>query len=193
MRIVDIVKAGALMWFMNITVWGAPLSLTLPWVSGTPGTSVTLDLYLANPGAVLPAVLQWNISYDAVDITELAVTSGPMSTAAGKSVQCNMNVGSAMCIDYGFNVGGINDGVIARVIATLSQSPVAPAAPVIIYNGIAADAAGYNLAAVTNGGGVNISVPPASPTPEGPTLFMVGAVLTGFASRNWLGKAASRC
>ena len=80
-----------------VSVWmpvalGQTVVLSLSSASGTPGSTVFLQMSLA--GEAEPAGLQWSMNYPAMDLRFDNAQPGPAAVSAGKSIQCSGETGT---------------------------------------------------------------------------------------------------
>jgi len=81
-------------------------------------STVMLDLSLHSTGA-RPVALQWTFHYPPSDISAITVDDGPTITSAGKTVLCAGDATAYKCLAVGANAKTIENGVVAKVTATL--------------------------------------------------------------------------
>ncbi|MCZ2147189.1 MAG: S-layer homology domain-containing protein [Bryobacterales bacterium] len=127
------------------------VTLALSSGSGTPGSTVNLNIVLAS-SSTLPASLQWSMGYSAADVSSITVNTGTVATAAGKTVTCNPAPGSLNCLVFGFNTTTMSNGVVATVAVTLSASTVKTSTAITMSSGVASDPNGQGITPVTTTG-----------------------------------------
>jgi len=127
------------------------VNLALSSGSGTPGSTVNLNIVLAS-SSTLPASLQWSMGYSAADVSSITVNTGTVATAAGKTVTCNPAPGSLNCLVFGFNTTTMSNGVVATVAVTLSASTVKTSTAITMSSGVASDPNGQGITPVTTTG-----------------------------------------
>jgi uncharacterized protein (TIGR03437 family) len=129
--------------------------------SGVPGGTVSLDLVLTTGPFRDIAGLQWTFRFSTADFTSFTLTAGPTATAADKSVLCNGNLGSNLCIVSGSDAATIPTGVVATAVLGISPSARNPTAAVLLTRPMAATAEGGVATITTASGLVSIAQPAA--------------------------------
>ncbi len=137
---------------------GQQVALSLGSGSGTPGSIVTLSLSLTASGGAQPAGLQWTIGYSA-NIISVVETIGSAASAAGKSMQCNYQSGTATCLVIGFNTTTIGDGTVATVAFTIAPDTPSTSVPVTLSRISATTGGGTSIPASGTGTEMQIGVP----------------------------------
>src|SRR3954451_17028312 len=84
------------------------------------GNTVNLTLSLTSQPGSEPAALEWTMGYSPSMVTNLAVSTGPALTAAGKTVACSGASTGYTCVASGLNANSIANGVIATLAVTLA-------------------------------------------------------------------------
>ena len=137
-------------------------SLALSSTSAARGSSVVLDLTLANAGTA-PAGVEWTLSFPPSDVASVSTTEGPALIAAGKTVYCNTGTGTVKCLAAGMNNNGIASGVVAKVTVTLNTTGSSLSVPLPLTNpgGAAPDGSALSV----SGTGGSVTVPGAVPPP----------------------------
>ncbi|MCZ2147188.1 MAG: hypothetical protein LC126_05375, partial [Bryobacterales bacterium] len=138
------------------------MTLALSSGSGTPGSTVNLNVTLAS-SSTQPASLQWTMGYSAADVSSITVSAGAVATAAGKSVTCNPVSGSLNCLVFGFNTTTMANGVVATVAVTLSPSTASTSTAITMSSGVASDANGQGITPVTATGNTILITQPLQP------------------------------
>jgi hypothetical protein len=155
---------------LAIVIWGgiicgtpihAQVTTSISSGSAFGGQSVALNIVASSTGAVLPAALQWTMSYPAADISSVSVGLGPAAAASGKSISCAPSGSGTICIIDGLNQTAIPNGTIAVATVQISPTPVDQNIPLQI-SGLAA-AGGDGSAVADMGTGAMIAIAPAIP------------------------------
>ena len=117
-----------------------------------------LTLSVNAPTGVSPAAVQWVLNYPAADFSSASIAA---VNEGGKSVNCQMGVGSAACVMWGENNTQMVDGAAATISLVISPSTLDTSSQVQISNPMAAapDAFAFNSSAT--GGTVTILQPAA--------------------------------
>lgn len=128
------------------------LSLVVPVTATAPGQIATVQLNLKTPtGVTSPAAIQFVVNVSSPPISNLTVTAGAASTAAGKQVACNaFALGSVTCIVFGLNANVIASGTIAQLAASVAAGTTLPSSILNLPTASAADANGKGLAVTTS-------------------------------------------
>jgi hypothetical protein len=116
----------------------AQVAVSLAPGSGSPGSTVVLNLSVNSTSGNQPASVGWTISYSATDFSSVNVAAGAAATAASKSISCNNSAGSQKCIAWGVNSNVISNGVLATVSMKISGSTKNTSSAVSLSNGLSA-------------------------------------------------------
>src|ERR1700682_2393641 len=129
---------------------GQSLNLNLTSASGTPGSTVVLNIQLTTSG-VSPAALEWTVNAPAPDIQSITPSVGAAASGATKAIQCNGNT----CVLYGLNANPIPSGTVAPLSVQLAPT-VNGNLVVQLSNTSAASTSGGSVAVSTTDGIVSI-------------------------------------
>src|SRR6266436_5969312 len=145
---------------LEIPVWAQTATLNLSSGTASRGASVTLNLNLTATGALMPAAVQWTLSYSTTDISSISVNAGPAATAAGKSLICNPSAGSIVCIVYGTNSNTMANGTVGVVNLGISPTTTNTSTVIAVVNPMESDPTGTAPIAVTpSNGTVTVQAP----------------------------------
>jgi len=97
----------------------AQSSLTLSFVSVSPGGIANFKLTLQSPPGSQPAGLQWKLYYPVASIVSISIAPGPAVTSVNKSIICSASPDGTTCLAVGMNNSGIYSGTVATVSVTL--------------------------------------------------------------------------
>ena len=97
-------------------------TLQLSSATAPAATPVTLSLSLSSSPTPQASALQWTFNYPSNLVTSVQVNAGPALTAANKTMGCNVQASSAVCIAYGLNTTSIGNGVVATITLTASAT-----------------------------------------------------------------------
>ena len=122
--------------------------------SGSPGTTVSIPVTLANSGGALPTGLQWTFNYPS-GITGVTVVEGVAATNASKLLSCSGNA----CLVFGVNTTPISNGVVATATFQLSAS-ASGTIPISLTGVVAAAADSSSIPASGVAGSIVVSAPP---------------------------------
>jgi hypothetical protein len=156
------------------------VTLNLSSASGTPGTTVSLNITLFSSGTQ-PAAVHWTLNYSSVDFISATVSAGAAATAASKQITCNNSTGSSTCVLWGVNSNTISNGVVATVALPISAATLNTSSSVQLVDGAAAALDSTALTTSTSGNTVMILQPVATWSISGtisPTAGGSGAVVT---------------
>jgi Divergent InlB B-repeat domain/S-layer homology domain/Putative binding domain, N-terminal len=128
--------------------------LSLSSASGSPGTTVNLNLVVSMAATASPAALQWEIHYSIAEISSITVVAGPVATSADKTLACAPGSSVVRCAVYGLNAATIPDGVVAMVQLTLAPSIANTFAVVTLSSGFATDPTGSSIASLVTTSGI---------------------------------------
>jgi hypothetical protein len=137
--------------FASLMFGQATLTLTGP-ATARIGSSITVNLTLANPPASL-AAMQWDATLPA-GVTATSVTGGASNTAA-KTLYCNAT--STRCLTVGINANLYAAGVVATYSLTLPAS-AAPGSVSIPLGGLVGATLQGDAAALTAGPAYSFTV-----------------------------------
>jgi hypothetical protein len=129
-------------------------TVTFGFTAGTVDAQGNATLAVSSSTSRMPpAGLQFDILYPA-SVTAITATAGPVVTAAGKSLACNVvSAGDLRCLASGSNQNLILNGVVANVAATINaNSTLTLSAPV------ASNAAGGALATAISQATANVAI-----------------------------------
>src|ERR1700730_14542127 len=135
--------------------FGQGVTLDLASGSGSPGSTVTLNVSLGGTATDPPASVEWTLDYSPVDIASASIALGPVATAANKSISCNNVAGAHKCVVWGMG-STISNGVVATVSLTLLTTTTNTSSLLQLANADAADSAANSLSTSTTGGTVTI-------------------------------------
>jgi len=152
-------------------------TLSLASGSTVQGGAVSLNLSLST--TVLPAGLEWTISYSPGDVASLSVAAGPALTASGKTLTCNAATGSTTCLAVGMNNQTMASGIAAVVTATLAPT-CSSSVPLSVVNTYGALLDGTATTSAGIGGAITVSAP-ANPSPSITALAPSTATAGGLA------------
>jgi hypothetical protein len=93
---------------LSSTCLAQGVALSLGTGSGSPGSTVVLNLSVNSGSGNQPASVGWTISYAATDFSSVSVAAGAAATATSKSISCNNTAGSPKCIAWGLNSNAIS-------------------------------------------------------------------------------------
>ena len=110
-------KYFGLLPLIALTALGQTVSMNLSSASGTPGSTVVLNIQLTTSG-VSPAALEWTVNAPAPDIQSITPSVGAAATGASKSMQCSGNT----CVLYGLNANPIPNGTVATLSVQLAPT-----------------------------------------------------------------------
>ena len=133
-------------------------TLTLSGATGTPGSTVLMNLSMSGSGGGFSA-LQWNLQYASSSIASVTAQASSALTAAGKKISCAPTAGSYLCLAYGMNGTPVPDGTVAVVSVTL---PSTAATTAISVNKTLA-VSGSGSALTLSGSGAVLTVQQAGP------------------------------
>ena len=123
--------------------------------SGSPGSSVALDVSLTVSGGAQPTGIQWSMNYPA-DVTNISVTASSAAIAAGKSLSCSAAGGSTTCVVFGVNTTAIGNGAVATATITMSPASTSISLPIAVSGIVASDALGNAIPASGTGGVITV-------------------------------------
>ena len=152
--------------------------LALSSANASPATTVTLDLIWASSG-VSASGLQWTLTYPPVNVSAVSLQTGPVLTAASKTITCAASAGKRTCLAVGVNSTVIPVGVVARAVFTLT--PSATTSIIGISQTLAASALGVPIAVTAVSGAITINAP-AAPTLSGLTCSPTSLIAPGSAA-----------
>lgn len=173
----------------------AQVALSLASGSGSPGSTVNLNLSVTTTGATLPSGLQWDVSYAANDISSITFTIDPR-LAANKQMSCGAISNTQLrCILFGFNQTTITNGVVATAAVALSSGTTSTSTAISISNQSATDANGLSITpatasggtiSISQGGGGPLTIPITVTTnPVGLTVVIDGNALPSPQTFQW--------
>ncbi len=143
--------------------------------SVAPGTSITVPITMTTSGSPQPAGLQWTMVYSPTDISSVTVTSGPVATAASKSVNCfSSSSTTTNCVAYGLNTNIMNSGTLASATFTIASGTPDASTAIQMSGVMATDATGSVNTISASGSGASLSIPQAGP----PTLLSLSSAPT---------------
>lgn len=120
-------------------------SLALSSGVTTPGSTVSLNLWLHAPSGSQPACIQWTFAYSPSDIVAISATAGVSATAAGKSLLCEGSAGSYACFLTGLGSGGLNANIIKNgvvVVLTVTLSAATSSTTINVTNALSTSPTG---------------------------------------------------
>jgi hypothetical protein len=166
---------GAGRWLFWLLIPSATLcgqtALVLSSGTASAGGTAALSLTLS-AGTPVPIGLQWTFSYSAIAFASVNVTSGPALISAGKALTCVNASGSTKCLASGMNAGGIGNGVVATLTATLASG--AGSTSVAVGNTLAVDLNGNSVAVGTMGGTITVQQLPVVSSVSVSSISVVG-------------------
>jgi len=95
--------------------------LSLASASGSPGSTLALDLTFATGQSVV-AGLQWTFTYSPADIAALHVAVGPASVSSGQTLNCLGQAGTVQCVLISFKGTPVPSGVLAIATVEISRA-----------------------------------------------------------------------
>jgi hypothetical protein len=135
------------------------VTISLSSGSGSPGSTVVLNLSANSAAGNQPASVGWTMSYSPADFSSVSVSAGAAATAASKAISCNNTAGSRKCVAWGLNSNAISNGVVAKVSLTLSGSTKNTSSAVSLSNGLSALPSSTSVATSATGAVVTIVQP----------------------------------
>jgi len=134
------------------------------------GNTAVLELSLNALPEAAPAALQWSFQVPSEGISSVTVEDGPALAYVGKTAICAETESVYRCLIVGSNLNEISNGVLARVVTTIT--PDTRNATVRISNPLATSAVGYWIPVDSENGTISVtrgfaqrqdtaSVPPA--------------------------------
>jgi hypothetical protein len=138
-------------------------SLAVSSASGVPGATVALNVNLGSNSGVLPASVQWDLSYSASELIPTTGTfyaTGAGASGAGKVAQCEViSAGDVRCIIAGIDTTGIGNGTLATLSFRIAAGATGTSTPISLVNTAASDANAHFLSVVGGGNTVVINQP----------------------------------
>ncbi len=132
-------------------------ALSLSSGSGSPGSTVVLNVSLAATGAS-PASVEWTFNYSTTDFSSASFAAGPDDS--NKSLSCNSGSGTITCLVWGLNNSVIPNGVVGSATLTLSSSTMDTTSSLQL-GGISAGTGGTAISTSATGGTVAIVQTPS--------------------------------
>ncbi len=139
-------------------------SLALSSGVTTPGSTVSLNLWLHAPSGSQPAGIQWTFAYSPSDIVAISATAGVSATAAGKSLLCEGSAGSYACFLTGLGSGGLNANIIKNgvvVVLTVTLSAATSSTTINVTNALSTSPTGSAIQTTGAGGTITATVTPS--------------------------------
>ena len=156
-------RLSALAWtfrfFLTLAVAScafAQVAVSLASGSGTPGSTVFLNVSVTSTAGNQPASVGWTISYSTTDFSSVNVAPGAAATAASKSISCNNAAGTKKCVAWGVNSNAIANGILATVAMTISGSTKNTSSAVSLSGGLSALSSSASVPTSTTGAAVSI-------------------------------------
>ena len=140
-------------------------SLSLSGATGTPGSTVTLNLSFSTSGGTVPASLQVDLMYSPgvlLPATGTYYATGSAASAAGKSAACNaISSGDIRCLISGINTTSIGSGVVATIKFQIAPGTTSASTPLSLASSFGSDANCNHVVLQATGATVTINQPPA--------------------------------
>ncbi len=153
-------RLGALAVLLSSLGVAQTAALSLGFGSGSPGSVITVDLFLAAT-VTQPATLEWTVNYPTKDITALNVAAGG---GVSSSIECNNTAGASTCVMWNVSSNTISNGVAASLAFTISASTTDTSSAIQLSNGVAASSGGSEMTSTTTGSTLTLgSVAPPAP------------------------------
>ena len=148
--------------FLLLVIGAGPLqaaSIAVIEASGSAGAQdVLLSVDLTTVAEEAVAALQFDVSYDAAQLTFNEVTAGQVTIDAGKEATSSTpSAGTIRVIVYGLNQNSIADGTIVAIRFDINASASAGEEALTVSNAVASDPDANSISLSTVNGSVIIS------------------------------------